>query len=177
MNAKDFEKQIEERINKVMESCPRYVLTFGVFAGSEKDKRKSEPLKAKKKTNVDTSKGLTNSEIMFIMENGSPMNHVPPRPVLRLGKEYAISNFVPDAEEKIVYLWLSRGESAIPEITAEVEKLALRIEAYIKTGIRRRKFDLMPNAASTIERKGSDIPLLDTGQLANSIQCRVKRIK
>ena len=165
-----IQKAIEDAINKRLEGIPTYILEFGVFAGTEKDKRKSEPSKGKKKTKVDTEKGLTNAEIMFIMENGSPANHVPSRPVLKLTKEYALSTFVPDAEKQIIKMWLNGA--TVEDIDKEVGKLALRIEAYVKTGIRRRKFDLMPNALSTIEAKGSDIPLFDTGQLVKSIQCR-----
>lgn len=171
----DLEKILNQKLNEILDKIPTYVLEFGVFAGSEKNKR--NPIKGKKKTNIDTSKGLTNGEIMFIMEEGSLINHIPPRPVLRLSREYAIENLVPSVEEKLIQIWLTYGKEGEPMMRKEVDKLALKIEAYVKTGIRRRQFDIAPNALSTIEKKGSDIPLLDTGQLANSIQCRVKRIK
>ena len=178
MKRKEVINKIINNINKRLEDCPQYVLEFGVFAGTEKDKRAKERIKGKIRTKVDTETGLTNAEIMFIMENGSPLRNVPARPVLDITRKYALESLVPDVEEQIINIWLTNDkQTALAKIQDVVDALALRIEAYVKTGIRRKQFDLAPNALSTIEAKGSDIPLLNTGQLANSITCVARRIK
>ena len=169
----DLEKIVEEKINYILKDIPSYILEVGVFAGTEKDVREKERLKGKVKTKTNTEAGLTNAQIMFIMENGSPMRNIPARPVLKLTKEYAERELVPKTEEKIIDMFME-GKS-IKEIDDEVGKLAMRVESYAKVGIRRNQLGLHPNALSTIKKKKSDIPLLDTGQLANSIKCVVRK--
>jgi len=50
-----------------------------------------------------------------------------------------------------------------------------KLGAYASSGIRKQILDgdFVPNAPSTIAAKGSDKPLIDTGQLMNSIHYRV----
>lgn len=57
-----------------------------------------------------------------------------------------------------------------PEVAAE--RIALAFEGSVKQRISRGIPP--PNAQSTIERKGSSKPLIDTGQLRNSIRGRVE---
>ena len=170
----DLEKIVEEKINYLLKDIPQYVLEIGVFAGTEKDEREKERRKGKTKKKINTEAGLTNAQIMFIMENGSPMRQIPARPVLQKTKEYAEKELIPKTIETIIQMYLS-GRS-IGDIDKEVDKLAMRIENYAKTGIRRNQLGLHPNALSTIKEKGSDVPLLDTGQLANSIRCIVHKL-
>ena len=169
-------QQILDRINDELEKCPKYILEFGVFEGSSKDLRNKERRKGKVRTRLNTESGLTNGQIMFIMEQGSLTRNIPARPILELTRKYALENLIPKAEQELITIWLTEGKSGKKKIQEIVDKLAMRIEAYVKTNVRRKNFDIAPNALSTIEKKGSDIPLLDTGQLVNSIQCRARRI-
>lgn len=113
--------------------------------------------------------GLSNANILALMERGSPVNNIPARPLLEpVRKKY---------EEKIdeylenVVLDLAFGDEAGADRL--MEELALRMETWTK------KFFIDPdngwekNAPSTIRAKGSDKPLIDTGALRQAIRAVV----
>lgn len=50
---------------------------------------------------------------------------------------------------------------------------AKRLEKSMRDGIRKKTFNLADNKPSTIARKGSSTPLIDTGDLVNSITSKV----
>lgn len=119
--------------------------------------------------------GVTNAQLMFLHENGSPLNHIPARPVLKMAIEWAAKN-------KILYEGISKAASMyiitgkVEDMDKEMEKIALRIQNYARKIIYSNDGRLTPNAPSTIKKKGDNHPLFDTGQLARSITCRAIRI-
>jgi len=50
-----------------------------------------------------------------------------------------------------------------------------KLTVKMKEGITTKSLDLAENAQSTIDQKGSDTPLIDTGQMVNSINYEVTR--
>ena len=66
-------------------SIPIYYIEIGVFV--EDGKRKKDTGKSKKPIDV-VKLGINNAELMYIHENGSPINHVPSRPVLQMTIDY-----------------------------------------------------------------------------------------
>lgn len=118
--------------------------------------------------------GVTNAELMFIHENGSPLRNIPSRPVLQMTLQYASANLLPKTVNKCIDLVLA-GYSE-DDIKRELDKLAIQIENYARKIIYSNDGRLAPNAPSTIARKGDNHPLFDTGQLARSITCRVIKI-
>ena len=175
----NLQDKLNEHLQNLVKDIPFYIIKIGVFIDSDKDIRtkeryindKGEPKIRKKK---DPKKGLTNAEIMFIMENGSPMNNIPHRPVLKKTVKYAQDNL----RDKFLIRALKEYFSHYMDLRYfenELLIMCMDMEKYAKKGIRRRELGLIPNKLSTIEKKHSDIPLLDTGQLANSIQARLYR--
>lgn len=158
----DYIKDVEKRLK----SLPNYQISIGVFSG---DKTRKE-IVDEYKLGISTSGGITNAELMFIHENGSPLKHIPARPVLDLTITYANKNLVQKSIVKGATQYILTGN--IKDLEDELERLCIRMESYARRVIRRSNL-LAPNAPSTIKRKGSDRPLLDTGQLANSIRCKL----
>ena len=190
--SKQFKKIVMEEVNNLFKDIPQYVIEIGVYAGGEKDERtetvttttvddKGKEKKKKTKQAQRDSKGnlITNAHIMFIMEYGSDVNHIPARPVLEKTIQYAKKDLLQKTVETGLKQYLVTGK--LESFEKELEKMCLRMENYCKTGIRRNTLGLAPNAESTIRQKSvngkrGDIPLLNTGQLANSIQCKYKRV-
>ena len=137
----------------------QYQIQVGVF--SSKTKRKET-------YNV----GLTNAELMFIHENGSPLHHLPERPVLDMTIKYGQS-LLPSTIHKAVDAYVTSGESGAKK---EFDKLCLRMENYARDIIYSNDGRLKPNAPSVAERKKGNHPLFDTGQLARSITCRLIKL-
>lgn len=116
----------------------------------------------------DTSRSITNAELMFIHTNGSPLKNIPKRPT--------IEPTIEEQKERIEKMF----SSAVNKILAhkgdgrdDLEKLGIFLVNKIKA-----KFgsdELAPNAESTIAHKKSDRPLIDTGQLRNSITYVVRK--
>lgn len=114
------------------------------------------------------SEPITNAELMFIHTNGSPIKNIPKRPTIEPtideNKERISEMF-----KKTVNKILSNKEDG----RADLEKIGLWTVNKIKA-----KFgsdDLIPNAPSTIAQKGDNNPLIDTGQLRNSITYVIRR--
>lgn len=137
----------------------KFYIEIGVFTG-----------KTRRKVKV----GVTNAELMFIHENGSPLKNIPARPVLQMTIDYANSTLLPQTLKKCYDILFSTGgnESMIEK---EFSKLAIKLENYARELIYSNDGRLVPNAPSTIAKKGDNHPLFDTGQLARSITCRVMK--
>lgn len=184
---KDFEKQfkklVHDKVNDFFKDIPHYVIEIGVWAGDEKDDRTEYETVTNKngkktKKQVAQPSGLNNAELLYIMEHGSFVNHIPSRQVLHKTIEYAKKNLLQKTViEGLKQYYITKD---IKSFENEIDKMCVRMENYAKVGIRRKTFvnekDFPPNKPSTIKAKGSDIPLLDTGQLANSIRCKFRKI-
>lgn len=162
---------------------PSYVIEVGVLSGKEKKRQKG-----RFNTAEDTKKyaeshkeekvqiGITNAELMYIHENGSPLHHIPARPVLQLTIDWVNSSgMINEIISKIIDTYIVT-DGNLDEVDKAVERFCLKIQNYARKLIYDKDPRLTPNAPSTIAKKGSDTPLLDTGQLARSITCRKIRI-
>ena len=117
-------------------------------------------------TRVDKGKRkMDNATLLAIMEHGSPVKNIPPRellrPVVEMHSEKIRSYF-----DRIFQCLLDNDESGADAL---MEELAQRVEMWGK------KFfvdgnNWTPNSPATIKAKGSDKPLIDTGQLRQSIR-------
>lgn len=117
------------------------------------------------------SKGMPYSAAyeLYIRENGSPLWHTPPRPVL----EPAIAN----SKEVIAKMLSQAAKVALsgkdPEI--ELHKAGQLGANAAKDWFYNPENRWPANAPSTIERKGSSRPNVDTANLRNSITYVVKK--
>ncbi len=110
---------------------------------------------------------ITNAQLMFIHSEGSPAHNIPPRPVIEMTlkeeKEKISEKF-----KKALNVVVKGGDPR-----TELEKLGIYVVNKIKA-----KFgseDLAPLQPATIKAKGSDRPLIDTGQLRDSITYVVRK--
>lgn len=116
---------------------------------------------------------LTNAQLMYIHENGSPANNIPPRPVIQMGLM---------EEETMSRIKEYLGDGSKKALKGDVAGAQKDWERAGMVGVNSvmEKFtdgSLAPNAPSTIARKGSSTPLIDTGALRQSITYVVRKKK
>lgn len=115
-----------------------------------------------------TSQRLTNVELGLIHEFGAPKANIPERSFLR-------STFT-EQREKIT----KAAAAAAKKIYADeggFERRLGQIGLYLSAEVKKKIVSKIapPNAASTVRQKGSSTPLIDTGQLLDSISHAIKR--
>lgn len=119
--------------------------------------------------------GLTNAELMFIHENGSPLHNLPARPVLQMTIDWANnSGLTSKTIDKYLDVYLKTN--SFEKAEKELSKFCLKLQNYARRIIYDNDGKLEANAPSTIKRKGFNHPLFVTGQLARSITCRYIRL-
>ena len=110
--------------------------------------------------------GLSNANILALMEAGSPVNNIPSRVLLKAVKEkynYKINQYFLNIMQA-----LAAGNKTQADIL--MEELALRMQTWSQKFFVDADNGWAPNAPSTIKSKGSDKPLIDTGELRKSIR-------
>jgi hypothetical protein len=110
---------------------------------------------------------VTNAELLFIHTKGSPINHIPARPVLQPaieadGNKQSITNEI-NASIKASLA----GDKPLAE--KKMMRAALAGQNAARRWFTDSRNNWAPNRPATIERKGSDRPLIDTGALRASI--------
>lgn len=150
---------VSEGLRKYLASIPEYQIQIGVFS-----------TKTKRKTTY--SVGITNAKLMFIHENGSPLHHLPARPVLKMTIEYG-NTLIKSVMQKALKAYVEVGEQGLEK---ELNKMCIRMENYAREIIYSNDGRLAPNAPSVAARKKGNHPLFDTGQLARSITCKLVRV-
>lgn len=146
---------------------PTYYIEIGVF--SEDVERQKD---ADKKTKDVIRLGVNNAELMYIHENGSPINRIPARPVLQMTINQAKKEWLENAIMRAINAYVRSGFN-IKEYEKELERLCMKMEKYARDIIYLNDGRLAPNAPSVAKRKNGNHPLFDTGQLARSISCRL----
>lgn len=113
--------------------------------------------------------GASNVDIAITQEFGSISKNIPPRSFLRMPiqqKEKQIRAFV--ASKKVMDCLLSG------KVERGMAFVGIYAESWIQSAFVSRGFGKWkPNAPSTIKRKGSDKPLIDTGELRRAISSEV----
>lgn len=106
--------------------------------------------------------GMTNADIWIIHELGAPEAGIPARAPLRKTFDAKIDE-LKGMQLKLSKLLLNGKVDVDRAFNILGAWGAAAIKATIKAGLE------PPNAPSTIARKGSSTPLVDTGQLINSV--------
>ena len=163
-----------------------YSIEIGVF--SDKDKR-----------NRKEDKKYNNAELLQLHENGSPINNIPPRPILDITLQYAkYDNMVERISDTIIKNVgeKKRGEE---DIQRYIEMEAQELVNYARDLLSSNEGWLRENAPSTMRQKYKksikggkkakreamknwhpplgNHPLVDTGQLMNAISYKVVKTK
>lgn len=116
----------------------------------------------------------TNAMIGYLMERGSPANNLPPRPFLVPGVE-AI-------REPALARLKKAGQQALAGDVAQVDKALHAVGLMGQNAVRKKITDgpFTPLAPRTLEQRrargrSGEKPLIDTGQLRNSLTYVVRR--
>lgn len=129
------------------------------MAGKAKGKRAARLKKA-------AESDVNNAELLFIFTKGSPLRKQPPRPVL----EPAIAA----DQEKIAKEIAASVKAAVAgdhELAVKnMKRAAMRGQNAARDWFTNGDNNWAPNAPSTIRRKGSDRPGIDTGAMRAAIQ-------
>lgn len=112
--------------------------------------------------------GISNVELATIHEFGAPSAGVPERSFIRSSFEKNRAAY--EAALKTLMARVYSNELTIPKA---LRILGLKMSADMKKGITENAGIPPPNAPSTIEKKGSSRPLVDTGRLVGSITSAV----
>lgn len=146
-------------LEKLLKDLPEYYIEIGVISGKSKRKFKA---------------GITNAELIFIHENGSPIRSIPARPVLQMTLDYANKELMKPTIDRCIKAYFRTF--SVDEIEKELNRMCLRMQNYARALIYDNDGRLTENAPSTIKRKGYNHPLFQTGQLARSITCRLIKL-
>jgi hypothetical protein len=110
---------------------------------------------------------INNAQLVFIHTNGSPLRHIPARPIIEPAiedKENAASIC-----EELKLAATAALEGKPEEVTRQLKRAGLDAQNRVRAWFTNPKNHWAPNAASTIRRKGSDKPLIDTGSMRKAI--------
>ena len=118
-----------------------------------------------KKNQTRRGGGIDNASLLFIFSNGSPLRRIPPRPVI----EPAI-----EANKEPIDAELQQAVSAAAENDPEGVMRAMNRAGMVAANAAKQWFfdsrnGWAPNKPSTIARKGSEQPGIDTGQMRRAI--------
>jgi hypothetical protein len=106
--------------------------------------------------------GLNNPTLAYIHEYGAPEANIPERPFLVVGVESALP-----AVTKVM------KDGAKAALTGrDTAKQTLNTVGLVAQGAVQKKIvdgPFVPNAPGTVQRKGSDRPLIDTGALRQAV--------
>lgn len=108
-----------------------------------------------------------NAQLAFIHTEGSPLKNIPARPIL----QPAITD---EGNKSLIAKQLGAAATATlsgkpEEAHQDLERAGLVAENAVKRWFVNPKNHWAPNAAATIARKGSNRPLIDTGQLRRNV--------
>ena len=108
---------------------------------------------------------LTNAQKLFINSRGSPATGMPARPVL----EPAIQDKFDKISEKIREGAIKGLEGDMEGFREDYEMAGLMAQTASINWFDNPKNNWAPNAERTIKAKGSDSPLIDTGEMRKAI--------
>lgn len=106
---------------------------------------------------------ITNASLLYIHTHGSQLQNIPARPVVEPAIEGARSMINPE---------LAKAAAAIVDNDPKAAERALNRAGTIASNAAKRRFgsaELAPNAPSTIRRKKSSAPLIDTAALRRAV--------
>lgn len=165
-SSKIIDLGFEAAVRGIESMAKGYVLVGWPGDGSRLHKIVYRPSAAAGKGQPPKAEGpLTIAEIAFIMENGSEKNNLPPRPVMGQTIKRTEKD-VPTIQGRALDMFL-RG---VPKEQA-LKIIAVWFEGELKRSFTKETF--APLQPETIARKGSSRPLIDSGQLRQSITSRV----
>ena len=126
-------------------------------------------------SNAERDEGISNAQLLYLHEQGIPSHNIPPRPVL----DPAIMQ--DEVQSKIESLMKDAAKQALLNGDREAAEKDFHKAGMVGRDACKKWItdgnNLAPNAPSTIAKKGSSKPLVDTGSMLNSITYAVRKKK
>jgi hypothetical protein len=126
--------------------------------------RKAE-MRKEMQQHIDAGKKYSEAHSLYIQSHGSPLWHIPPRPVLEPSIEAS--------KEPIAKQLQGAAVAAIDgnqqEVDNALHRAGIVAENAAKAWFENPQNGWPPNSPKTIAKKGSDSPLIDTGEMRKSI--------
>lgn len=116
---------------------------------------------------LSSGEGLNNAELLFIHTKGSPKRKIPARPVVEPAIEADGNRQAISSELKAYGQAQLAGDQA--EARRRIKRAGMAGQNAARSWFTDGRNNWAPNAPSTIARKGSDKPLIDTGALRAAI--------
>jgi hypothetical protein len=115
-------------------------------------------------TTARPGEAITNAELGYLAETGSPGSNVPARPFLIPGVTRAQT-----AAAVILRAGFQESIDNAQPVQVALDKAGVLAENSVKRWFTDPANGWAPNSAATIARKGSSQPLIDTGELRRSV--------
>jgi hypothetical protein len=132
------------------------------LAGAAKSKRRKVKLQGMALTSA-----INNAELCYIHTHGSPARHIPARPII----EPAITD--KQNSEEITHELELAAQAALDgkpdEVTRQLNLAGVVATNKVRGWFTNSRNGWAPNKPSTIRRKGSSKPLIDTGALRQAM--------
>lgn len=117
--------------------------------------------------------GITQGELVNVLEFGSADGSIPARPVFGETYDKGRKKYAKAVEDAILK-GLFEGEN--PKLALKI--IGERYRSDVVKNVSSNALGMTPNAPGTVDRKGSSLPLVDTGQLyLRSITSKVEKGK
>ncbi len=156
---------------RFMDSTGKFVVKVGIFGNKNARGITStqKPGKSGLRKAIKSSPStMTNAEIGLVHELGSVARHIPPRSFLRMPISVKSKQILADSMTGAVEL-IAKGN-----MKGVLARLGIACEKWIQIAFGTRGFGTwLTDHLSTIQRKGSNAPLIDTAQLRRSIASKV----
>ena len=146
--------------NALKKVADRYKKSFEILVGFPSSKTKS----------IEYPDGTSVIEVAAANNFGVPSRGIPRRPFMTLAKEPTIKKIKPLV--KVLVHKLNKGEITMERIVDQIAPVAVNI--FKETIVKLRT---PPNAPSTIRRKKSDNPLIDSGLLVDTLTFDKRKAK
>jgi phage gpG-like protein len=163
-------------LNKIIKDMGHNFYTrVGIIGGNAmkphmESKKKDSTKKKSKRVASSIESGMTMAEIGAIHEFGSLTNNIPPRSFLRMPIEEKKKDLIRFLSSPTVRAVIAKGDVKRAFKMLGTEAVGIVMDAFRSRGFGR----WADNKQQTIDRKGSDAPLIDTGELRKSITYDVK---
>jgi hypothetical protein len=119
------------------------------------------------KENTDAGMSYSEAHSLYIMSHGSPLYHIPPRPVIE--PAITASGNKERLEEDLKKAGKAFLENDEQEAVRALHIAGMDAVNMIKLWFEDSRNNWPPLAESTIKAKGSDKPLQDTGKMRDAI--------
>lgn len=123
----------------------------------------------------DNGNDINNAELLYIQTHGSPLWHIPPRPVI----EPAINNNKKEIAERLITAYGKAMENiyagdSMQTAMQHLEAVGMYAQNIVRAWFTNPNNGWASNSPLTIAKKGSSNPLIDTGEMRKSITYVVK---